>query len=65
MYEEWISYPDKHAFVLATDHATYANREGWWVSGWKGDAIAVAYVNGRLATLPPTQTTEPVEPIDV
>lgn len=37
VFEEWLSFPDKHAFVPVELHHTYSSREGWWVSGAQGD----------------------------
>jgi hypothetical protein len=36
VYEQWVAYPDKRELALYRDHASMANRKGWFVSGWRG-----------------------------
>ena len=46
-FEEWLGYPDKRIYVPVEDHAVYANQQGWFFSGWQGDAAAVAQAKAR------------------
>lgn len=47
MFEEWIAHPNRYAYVLLRDHSSYSSRIGWWTSGWIGDELAVAMLEGR------------------
>lgn len=49
LYEEWITYPDKHDFVLHKDEATYAYKPGWHRSGWIGTAEDLAQLRSKPA----------------
>jgi hypothetical protein len=35
LYEEWIGFPDAHAYVPLKDHDKQSCLRGWWVSGWR------------------------------
>lgn len=30
LYEEWVTHPDQHRFVLAQDHDMVHWQAGWW-----------------------------------
>lgn len=36
LYEEWLAYPDRRAYIPRNQHASYANQSGWWCSGRVG-----------------------------
>ena len=41
MFEEWIAYRHKRIFIPERDHSLQSSQQGWWLSGWRGDAAAV------------------------
>ena len=41
MFEEWIAYPDRRAYIPREEHFSYGAKPGWWVSGWTGNSEAV------------------------
>jgi hypothetical protein len=47
VYEQWVAYPDKRAYVHKDDHWSYANRGGWWVTDWLGTEGAVQEIGGK------------------
>ena len=55
LFEEWLSFPDKRRYVPLEEHAYMANQQGWFLSGWQGEAAAVEQLTERPAPAPPPE----------
>lgn len=47
LYEEWVCFEKAPIYVDVDDHDIWAFRKGWWVTGWQGDAEAVAALGAK------------------